>query len=36
MLKRQIDTIVEQLKREDLPQKISLDNGAKVVNNPFE
>lgn len=36
MLKRQIDTIVEQLKREDLPQKISIDNGAKVVKNPFE
>ena len=36
MLKRQIDTIVEQLKREDLPQKISIDNGTKVVKNPFE
>lgn len=36
MLKRQIDTIVEQLKREDLPQKISIDNVAKVVKNPFE
>ena len=36
MLKRQIDTIVEQLKREDLPLKISMDNVAKVVKNPFE
>ena len=36
MLKRQIDTIVEQLKREDLPRKINIGNGAKVVKNPFE
>jgi hypothetical protein len=35
-LKRQIDTIVEQLKREDLPEKISIENVAKVVKNPFE
>ena len=35
-LKRQIDTIVEQLKREDLPEKISIENVDKVVKNPFE
>ena len=35
-LKRQIDTIVEHLKRQDLPEKISLENVAKVVKNPFE
>ena len=36
MLKRQIDTIVEQLKREDLPEKIVIENVAKEVKNPFE
>lgn len=36
MLKRQIDTIVEQLKREDLPEKISIENVVKEVKNPFE
>ena len=35
-LKRQIDTIVEKLKREDLPEKITIENVAKVVKNPFE
>ena len=35
-LKRQIDTIVEHLKRQDLPAKISVENVAKVVKNPFE
>ena len=35
-LKRQIDTIVEKLKREDLPEKIMIENVAKVVKNPFE
>ena len=36
MLKRQIDTIVEQLKREDLPNKIIEQNIAREKNNPFE
>lgn len=35
-LKRQIDTIVEQLKREELPLKIVIENVAQVVKNPFE
>ena len=35
-LKRQIDTIVEYLKRKDLPEKISVENVAKDVKNPFE
>ena len=35
-LKRQIDTIVEKLKHEDLPEKISIENVAKKVDNPFE
>lgn len=35
-LKRQIDTIVEKLKREDLPEKIMIENVAKEVKNPFE
>jgi len=36
MLKRQIDTIVEQLKREDLSDSIIVENVAKKVKNPFE
>lgn len=35
-LKRQIDTIVEYLKKQALPEKISVENEAKVVENPFE
>ena len=35
-LKRQIDTIVEYLKKQALPVKISVENTAKKVNNPFE
>ena len=35
-LKRQIDTIVEYLKKQALPEKISIENVAKVVKNPFE
>ena len=35
-LKRQIDTIVEYLKKQALPEKISVENTAKKVNNPFE
>lgn len=35
-LKRQIDTIVEYLKKQALPEKISVENVAKVVKNPFE
>lgn len=35
-LKRQIDTIVEYLKRKDLPEKISVENVDKEVKNPFE
>ena len=35
-LKRQIDTIVEYLKRQDLPEKISVENVAKAAKNPFE
>lgn len=35
-LKRQIDTIVEHLKKQALPEKISVENVAKAVNNPFE
>ncbi len=35
-LKRQIDTIVEYLKKQDLPEKISVENVGKVVDNPFE
>ena len=34
-LKRQIDTIVESLKREDLPEKISVENATKEVKNLF-
>ena len=35
-LKRQIDTIVEYLKKQALPEKISIENVAKDVKNPFE
>lgn len=35
-LKRQIDTIAAYLKREDLPNKISLKNTVKDVPNPFK
>ena len=35
-LKRQIDTIVEYLKKQALPEKISIENVAKVVENLFE
>lgn len=35
-LKRQIDTIVEYLKKQALPEKISVENMTKVVENPFE
>lgn len=35
-LKRQIDTIVEYLKKQALPEKISIENVAKEVKNPFE
>ena len=35
-LKRQIDTIVEYLKKQALPEKIGVENIAKVVKNPFE
>lgn len=35
-LKRQIDTIVEYLKKQALPEKISVENVAKVFDNPFE
>jgi len=35
-LKRQIDTIVEHLKKQALPEKISVENVAKEVKNPFE
>jgi len=35
-LKRQIDTIVEYLKKQALPEKISVENGTKEVANPFE
>jgi len=35
-LKRQIDTIVEYLKKQDLSEKISVENVARVVKNPFE
>ncbi|WP_041958056.1 hypothetical protein [Sulfurospirillum arsenophilum] len=35
-LKRQIDTIVEYLKKQDLPEKISVENVAEKVVNPFE
>ena len=35
-LKRQIDTIVDYLKRKDLPEKISVENVANAVENPFE
>lgn len=35
-LKRQIDTIVEYLKKQALPEKVSVENVAKEVNNPFE
>ena len=34
-LKRQIDTIVEYLKKQALPDKISVENVAKEVENPF-
>jgi len=34
-LKRQIDAIVNVLRREDLPEKIALDNVTKEVKNPF-
>lgn len=35
-LKRQIDTIVEYLKKQALPEKIGVENVAKEVENPFE
>ena len=35
-LKRQIDTIVEYLKKQALPEKINVENVAKAVKNPFE
>lgn len=35
-LKRQIDTIVEYLKKQALPEKISIENVAKKVENQFE
>lgn len=35
-LKRQIDTVVEYLKKQALPEKISVENVAKKVDNPFE
>ena len=35
-LKRQIDTIVEYLKKQALPEKIGIENVAKEVRNPFE
>lgn len=35
-LKRQVDTIAAYLKREDLPEKISLENSGKEVDNPFK
>lgn len=35
-LKRQVDTIVEYLKKQALPEKISVENVAKEVDNPFE
>lgn len=35
-LKRQIDTIVEHLKKQALPEKISIENVAKEVKNLFE
>ncbi|KFL34974.1 MULTISPECIES: hypothetical protein [unclassified Sulfurospirillum] len=35
-LKRQIDTIVEYLKKQDLSDKISIENVDRVVKNPFE
>jgi hypothetical protein len=35
-LKRQVDTIAAYLKREDLPNKIVIENKAKDVTNPFE
>lgn len=35
-LKRQIDTIVEYLKKQDLSEKISVENVAKEVKNPFD
>ncbi len=34
-VERQIDTIVESLKREDLPERISVENVTKEVKNPF-
>ncbi len=34
-LKRQIDTIVEHLKKQALPERISIENVAKKVDNPF-
>lgn len=35
-LKRQIDTIVEYLKKQALPEKIGIENVVKEVENPFE
>ena len=34
-LKRQIDTIVEYLKKQALPEKVGVENVAKEVENPF-
>lgn len=35
-LKRQIDTIVEYLKKQALPEMISVENVAREMKNPFE
>lgn len=35
-LKRQIDTIVEYLKRQDLSDRVCVENIANMVDNPFE
>lgn len=35
-IKHQIDTIVDYLKKQALPEKISIENVAKVVENLFE
>lgn len=35
-LKRQIDSIVEYLKKQALPENIGVENVVKVVDNPFE
>lgn len=35
-LKRQIDTIVEYLKKQALPEEVSVENESKEVENPFD